>query len=71
MIDTPEEGVKLTLVSAERDCFTNRTSASWSFQSWLGLRKLCLQNVSHFRNKAPMEVRQETKALENILTVGG
>ncbi len=54
MIDTPEEGVKLTLVSTERDCF----SASWGFQFWFGTWKPSLQNVSYFRNEAPKEVRQ-------------
>ncbi len=48
MVDTPEERVKLTLIGAERDCFGNWASASRSFQSWFGVRKLCLQNVSHF-----------------------
>ena len=28
MINTPEEGVKMAFVSAERDCF----NASWGFQ---------------------------------------
>jgi hypothetical protein len=59
MIDTPEEGVKLTLVSAKSDCFGNRASASWGFQLWFGVWKLSLQNVSYFRNKAPKEVRQQ------------
>jgi len=53
MIDTPEEGVKMALVSAQRDCF----STSWGFQFWFGMWKLSLQNVSYFRNKTSKEMR--------------
>jgi len=53
MPNTPEEGVKMALVSAERDCF----SASWGLQFWFGMWKPCLQNVSYFRNKTSKEMR--------------
>jgi hypothetical protein len=53
VLDTPEEGVEMALVSAERDCF----SASWGFQFWFGMWKPSLQNVSYFRNKTSKEMR--------------